>query len=141
MVHEGIEYTQPVVKAGTTTATTASAHIKTGGLIDNFQLSRALFFDMAFFAGIGFLVGFLMRRFAAYLIAFVLFGIALIALQEMEIIMLHVNTGKLFQILGVPLGSNVSNELIIPLIVGWLKTHMIVAITAVVGFLLGLQAG
>lgn len=141
MVHEGIEYMQPVTKTGTTSAAVASAPIKTGGLIDNLQLSRTLFFDMALFAGIGFLTGFLMRRFAAYLVAFVLFGIALIVLQEMEIIMLHVNTGKLFQVLGVPASSNISNELIVPLVIEWVKTHMIVAITGVIGFLLGLQAG
>jgi len=141
MVHEGIEYIQPVVKTATTNTAVATAPIKTGGLIDKFQLSRTLFFDMALFAGIGFLSGFLIRRFAGYLVAFVLFGIALIILQEMEIIMMHVNTGQLFQILGIPVTNNFSNELIVPLVIEWVKVHMIVTITGVVGFLLGLQAG
>jgi hypothetical protein len=141
MVHEEIEYIQPVVKTATTSTTAATASIQTGGFIDKFQLSRTLLFDMALFAGIGFLAGFLIRRFAGYLVAFVLFGIALIILQEMEIIMMHVNTGHLFQTLGIPVTSNFSNELIVPLVIEWVKAHMVVTITGIVGFLLGLQAG
>jgi len=83
-----------------------------------------------------------MRRFASYLIAFVLFCIALLIAQEMGVIMLQINMRQLFQLIGIQQTSvPMSHELLIPLLIEWVRTNVIVAIAGVIGFLLGLQAG
>lgn len=108
---------------------------------DKLNISRTLLFDIALFAGIGFLTGFLMRRFASFLVAFVLFCIALLIAQEMEIVMIQVNIKQLFQIIGIQTTTPISYELLIPLVMEWIRANVVVSIGAVIGFLLGLQAG
>lgn len=120
---------------------TVSSVGKQASFVDKFQISRALLFDVALFSGVGFLAGFLIRRFASFLIAFVLFCIALLIAQEMGIIMIQVNMNQLFQLLGISVTAPTSPELLIPLLVEWIKSNIVVAIAAVIGFLLGLQAG
>jgi len=114
---------------------------KQTSLLDKLQISRALLFDVALFAGIGFLAGFLMRRFASYLIAFVLFCIGLLIAQEMGIVIFQINTQQIFHLVGVQQSFPVSHELLVPFLIEWARTNIIVAIGGIIGFLLGLQAG
>lgn len=126
-----------IAQSGTEAVLTA----KQSAIFDKFQLSRALLFDVALFAGIGFFTGFLMRRFASFLIAFVLFCIALLVAQEMGIIILQINMNQLFQLIGIKSSMPISHELLIPLLLEWIRTNIVVAIAGLIGFLLGLQAG
>jgi len=120
---------------------TAPTALKHTTFLDKLHISRALLFDVALFSGVGFLTGFLMRRFASFLIALVLFCIALLVLQEMGIVMMQINMNQLLQMIGIQTATPISQELLIPLLVEWIKSNIVVAIAAVIGFLLGLQAG
>jgi uncharacterized membrane protein (Fun14 family) len=123
------------------TQTGQSVLSKSSSLFEKLHVSRSMFFDIGLSAGIGFLAGFLIRRFSSFLVAFVLFGVLLFVAQETGIIFIQFNFGQLFTMMGLDLPTPMTYEVAVSLLIDWIRSPAVVVITGMIGFLLGLQAG
>jgi uncharacterized membrane protein (Fun14 family) len=111
-------------------------------LIEKLRISPSMAIDFALYAGIGFVSGFLIKRFAPYLVALAIFCIVLVFLQESGILMIHINWDQIIQMLGIQVThTSISTSEIIPIIWEWIRTNIGISISLLIGFLVGLQAG
>lgn len=101
--------------------------------------SRGLILDMVLFFGVGFLIGYFLRKYGQYVAALIVFLVCLVILAQLNIIDVTINWNKIQQLFGmqplaVPEGGALMNAYW-----GWLKLNMLSAASFCVGFLVGLR--
>lgn len=70
-------------------------------LAEKLNFSKHKLFDMALFFGVGFLSGFLWKRYANYFIAAVIFVAMIIILQQLDVVNFHINWVKIQECCGI----------------------------------------
>src|ERR1700728_3544541 len=70
-------------------------------IAEKLHLTKHKVFDMALFLGVGFLIGFLWKRYANYFIAFVLFIAGCIILHQLDLISININWDKVQECCGI----------------------------------------
>lgn len=106
-------------------------------IAEQLKSSQYLIIEIAIAFGLGFLFGFMVKRFANYVVAFVLFIIGLIILQQLEIIVISFNMLKIEEIFGikqVPMGADFFSACWI-----WIKLNAALTISFIIGLVLGLK--
>ncbi len=104
-------------------------------LAQKLNLSKYRMLDLALFFGIGFLIGFLWKRYANYFIAMVLFGTLLFILNQLEVVSLHINWIKVQECCGVsPAHADAD---ILSMIWEWIKLNVLIIVSFVLGFCFG----
>ena len=99
------------------------------------NLSPNKLLDIAFFFGIGFLIGFLWKRYAHYFIAAIIFITLLIVLYQLEIIFIQINWSKIQECCGITsVGPHVD---FISLLIAWAKVNFLILISFILGFCFG----
>jgi hypothetical protein len=99
------------------------------------NLSKHKLLDMALFLGVGFLCGFLWKRYANYFIAILLCIAALIILNQLDVINVNINWAKIQECCGVePARSDAD---IIGMIWDWSKSNILIIFSFVIGFCFG----
>jgi uncharacterized membrane protein (Fun14 family) len=96
--------------------------------------------DIGIYGAIGFIVGFLLKKYSEYFIACVLFVGSLMLLQQFEYITIAINTAKIHEVLGIP-SIPLMNIGYSSLVVEWMKSHVPASASVVVGFLIGMKVG
>jgi uncharacterized membrane protein (Fun14 family) len=105
-----------------------------------FGVDKNMLIDIGLYGSIGFIVGFLLKKYSEYFIAFVLLMVALIVLQQFDYISLSVNAAKMGETLGLesmPLSLADYGSFI------WarVKAHVVGSSSFIVGFLIGIKIG
>lgn len=109
--------------------------IRWNDLVKKFNASKYILLDMAFFLGIGFLVGFLWKRYANYCIAFLVFLVFLVVLQQLNIIEMQINWTKMQQCCGIEPLIKYSD--MPTMIWEWVKNNILIVFSFAIGFCLG----
>ncbi len=113
---------------------------KTSSIFEKVRDSKETIFNVALYAGFGFLLGYLTKKFSSYLILFAIFVVILIALQQFEVVFVAINWTKVQTTLGM---QPVSGEEIgiFSMIWEWMKANVLISVSFIIGFLLGLKFG
>jgi uncharacterized membrane protein (Fun14 family) len=110
-------------------------YIKFDDLLKKLSESKYKLLDMALFAGIGFLIGFLWKRYANYFIAFFVFLVGLIILQQTHIIEIQIDWLRIQKCCGV---EPITRQTDMPSLVWeWFKANILIVFSFIIGFCLG----
>ena len=104
-------------------------------LIEKLNLSRYRLLDIGLFLGIGFLIGFVWKRYANYFIAGLLFIAVIFVLHQLEILYVHINWIKIQECCGVV--PVVENADIFAMVWNWAKLNIVIIFSFFIGFCFG----
>ena len=108
-----------------------------GELLEKLKASKGTLFDIFLYLGIGFILGFLLKRFGQYL---VVFAIALFVLTHLNIMQVNVNWDSIQNFLGLHQIGNVEGN-VFTVFWEWVKINAIVVLSFCVGFTFGIKIG
>ena len=94
--------------------------------------------DIGIYGAIGFIAGFLLKKYSEYFIALLLIGIGFVVLQQFDYVSISFNTPKINEAMGLqtmPMAGDKYGELIFT----WAKSNIPGAASLVAGFLIGLK--
>jgi len=109
-------------------------------IAQKFGIDKNLLIDIGVYGGIGFIVGFFLKKYSEYFISLALLVVGLVVLQQFDYVSLSVNVVKVQEALGLmqmPLDSNAFGAFILE----WMKMNVAASSSLVVGFLIGLKVG
>jgi uncharacterized membrane protein (Fun14 family) len=110
-------------------------------VIEKVQESRGTLIDVGLYGCIGFLTGFLIKRYSTIVILMVLMVTGLLVLQQFELISVVIHWSKVNELLGLPQTTMIINENMPMIIWEWARANMIIVVSAIVGFLVGVKLG
>ena len=94
--------------------------------------------DIGIFGAIGFITGFLLKKYSEYFIACAFFVVGLLVLQHFGYIAIDVNVAKIHEMMGLP-SSAIITEGYGSLVLTWTKSNVPAGASLVIGFLVGLK--
>jgi hypothetical protein len=104
-------------------------------IAEKLNLSKYRLLDMALFLGIGFLLGFLWKRYANYFIAMLIFVAVLIIFNQLDLVNLRINWIRLQECCGVQ--PAVEDADILAMLWGWAKMNVMIIFSFIIGFCFG----
>jgi uncharacterized membrane protein (Fun14 family) len=110
-------------------------------VVEKLQNSKGILVDVALYGCIGFLVGFLIKRYSTVVILMVLMTAGLLVLQQFELITIAVNWFKFNDLLGLPQTTTIINENMPMILWEWARANMVIVVSAIIGFLTGVKLG
>jgi len=106
--------------------------------MERLHVTKEYLLEAAIYAGVGFVAGYLLKRFSG-VVAIVILTIASIALlQHFDLVGVMINWEKIQDLIGID-PEAVLNENFFAIVWLWIKTHVLLAVSFVVAFLLGLK--
>jgi hypothetical protein len=120
---------------------TVKEKMNMGQLVDKISESRNLIFDVVLYGSIGLLTGYLLKRYSGAVIVIILMTSALMIMQQFELIVLAVNWDKINEILGLAQANKLLADNMVPLAIEWAKANMLVVVSMLIGFLVGIKVG
>ena len=96
--------------------------------------------DIGIYGAIGFIVGFLLKKYSEYFIAFVLIFVGAAVLQHFDYVSVSFNMPKIHEMLGLQPGMAI-NDGYSALVLEWVKSNVAAVASLVVSFLIGLKVG
>ena len=90
------------------------------------------------YLGFGFLIGYALKRFSAFVLIVVLTLLAIFLLHQFDIINLSVNIDKLREFLGI---QHMTDSSIFCAYWAWAKENVILLLSFFIGFLIGIRLG
>ncbi len=96
--------------------------------------------DIGLYGVIGFIIGFLLKKYSEYFISFLLLVIALVVLQQFDYVSISLNIPKIHELFGLPIVP-VASEGYASLLLEWMRANVAGSASCVVGFLIGLKVG
>lgn len=109
-------------------------------LIEKIKLSKDTIIDVGVYLGIGLLSGFIMKRYSTYFITAAIIFALLGVFHHFEFISFTINWQTIYSALGIdPIAE--SGESLIAVFWQWAKNNVLLAVSSLIGFLIGLKAG
>jgi hypothetical protein len=99
------------------------------------NLSKQKFFEIAFFLGIGFLIGFFWKRYANYVIAGVIFITILILLHKLDLVTVAINWTRIQECCGIT--PVIPEADLVGTLWEWAKLNVLVIVSFIIGFCFG----
>lgn len=123
-----------------TLATTVKNNFSVDGIINYIVQSKDHIFEIGLYGLIGFAVGYLLKRYSAFIVTLALVVVLLVVLNQFGLVTIFLNWNKFYEYLGVP-PALVSTDNLIAVGTEWARTNVLVVASAAIGFLIGLRAG
>ncbi len=131
--------TSPQVNSGIVDALKERFDVNT--MMHKVKLSKDTIFEAGLYAGIGFISGFLLKKYSAYVGVCILLLIGLAVLQQLEVINVVVNWDKVYEQFGIQAAQNVTADTVLGMAWAWMKVNMVISISYVIGLFIGLKVG
>jgi len=109
-------------------------------IMERLNLSRGKLLELGLFLGLGFVAGFLLKKYAKYLVIFILLIIGFVFLDRYGIIKFAIDWNKVQEVVGMKTVA-MSGDSLLHIIWEWIKTNVGIVLSFSVGFLLGLKVG
>ena len=105
-------------------------------------MDKNMLVDITLYGAIGFIVGFLLKKYSEYFISMALLVVGIVVLQQLDYVSFSINVPKVHQLLGLQSGSVVTDGYGYGMLL-WesAKSNIAGSISLVVGFLIGLKVG
>ena len=110
-------------------------------IMDKVRHSKDKLFEAGLYAGIGFISGFLLKKYSTYVLVCVLVLIGLGVLQHLEVINVLINWDKVNELFGIQAAQTVTADSLIATAWEWVKLNMVISISYLVGLFIGLKVG
>lgn len=101
-------------------------------------MDKNMLIDIGLYGAIGFITGFLLKKYSDYFIALVLLIVGLVVLQQFDYVSVSINMPKIHQMLGlqsVPMVGDKYGAMLLE----YVKANIAGTASLVVGFLIGLK--
>lgn len=115
------------------------ASLNIDGIIEKLRESKGKIFEIAIYLGIGFLIGFLCKKYAQFVIVLIVFIIALVVLQQLQVIHIAVDWERLQDMVGIQPTMIGSDS--ISFYFEWVKVNIWLVLSFAIGFFFGLRVG
>lgn len=104
--------------------------------LDNFTTNRLI--EVGMYLGLGFVIGYSLKRFSGAFITIVLTLLGLFLLHQFQIINLSFNVDKLRECFGL---ASTQDSTLLCAYWNWVKAHVILVLSFFIGFLIGIRLG
>lgn len=104
---------------------------------DKLHISKHRIIEILIATGIGFACGFLLKRYANYVGAFILFLVLLIILQKFELIHVVLNDAKIEEFFGIKT-TGIAGDFF-SMCWEWIRINAVVTFSFIMGLLIGLK--
>ncbi len=111
------------------------------GMVQKAKLSKDKIYEAGLYGAIGLICGYLVKRYSAYVVMAVLALLGLWVLQQYGIVQIMVNWDKVYEYFGIQVAQDVTADTVIGMIWEWVKVNMVISISYLVGFFIGLRLG
>lgn len=115
------------------------ASLNLDGLMEKIRDSKGKIFEIVVYLGAGFLLGFLLKKYAQYMIVLVVLVIGLIVLQQLNVITIAVDWVRLQDLFGIQ--PTVTGSDTISFYFEWIKVNIWLVLSFAIGFFFGLRVG
>lgn len=112
--------------------------IQPEAIANKLGIDKNTLIDIGVYGAIGFIVGFLLKKYSEYFIAFALFVVGIVVLQQFGYVAVNFNTTKIHEMLGLQSVAMVNDGYGV-LLLEWMKSNVPAAASLVIGFLVGLR--
>ena len=103
--------------------------------------SRGYIFNLLLFFCIGFLSGYLLKKYGQYLVIFLVFIGLMVVLQQFNVIQVTVNWHIIQNALGIHHVQITQGSTLLTLYWQWVKVNVVIVLSFSIGFLSGLRVG
>lgn len=138
LIPEGVD-TMVADKSGVVDVVKSKFDVET--IVERVKSSQDRLFEVGMYAGIGFLSGFLLKKYSTYVAVFVLFLIGLGVLSQLEVINIIVNWDKVYELFGIQAAQTVTADNILSMVWEWVRVNMVISISYIIGLFIGLKVG
>lgn len=117
-----------------------SSSLSPQSLLEKIKSSKDKLIEMGIYLGIGFLAGFLLKKYSKYVLTLLVFVGALVVLQQFELITIVVHGEKVQELLGIQSTTSMDAN-ILAVYWEWVKLNFAIVLSFSIGFLVGLKVG
>lgn len=101
-------------------------------------MDKNMLIDITLYGAIGFIIGFLLKKYSEYFIALLLLVIAIVILQQFDYVSFSINMPKIQELFGMePMA--IANDKYGVMILEWIRVNVAGSVSLLVGFLIGLK--
>jgi len=108
-------------------------------LMEAISTSKDKIVEMGIYLGIGFLAGFLLKKYSKYVLILLLCIAGLVVLQQFEFVTILFNTAKIQEVFGIK--TSTMDADLFSVYWHWIKLNFSIVLSFSIGFLLGLKVG
>lgn len=126
-----------VVTTQTGMMETAKDYFNPQTLLEKMNLSKQRLIELGMYFGIGFLLGFLVKKYSKFLFAAAVTLASLVVLQQFEIITLAVNWDRVQDVFGIQTPTLEAD--LFTLYWEWIKVNVTLVLSLSLGFIIGLK--
>jgi len=109
-------------------------------LLQKFKLSKNKIIEIGLYLGVGFLAGFLLRRYFKYIVVIIAIIVGFVFLEKSGVIHITVDWTRFQEVFGIQISQKIDGGLLSKYWV-WIKDNVVVAVSFSVGFFIGLKVG
>jgi len=109
-------------------------------LAEKFKMSQDIFLQYGIAAGIGFLVGFLIKKFSSYVAVVIAACLAITVLCHFGIMNVVIDWQRMQSMLGLE-GVGIMDQNIFELLLQYIRLNIAMTLCALIGFFIGLKLG
>ena len=110
-------------------------------VVEKIKSSKDRIIEVGLYAGIGFISGFLLKKYSSYVGVVVLAIIGLGVLNHLGVLGIVINWDRVTEVFGIQAAQNVSADNIIATAWEWVRLNMVISISYIVGLFVGLKVG
>lgn len=112
------------------------------GMLERVKSSKDRLVEIALFLGIGFIAGFLFKKYSSYVIVCILAVIGLGVLHHLGVITIMINWDRVTEVFGIQAAQQtMSADNLIATVWEWVRLNMVISISFIVGLFVGLKVG
>jgi uncharacterized membrane protein (Fun14 family) len=144
MVNEQIhmpEVAESAVERGSSLLDSIKNFLKPEALAAKFHEWKYTLLDWGIYLGVGFIIGLLIKKYLKYILLLILFVVALVLLEQFDILQTNINWAKMQELFNIQSTSEVFDARVVHSYIDWVKVNFALVLSATIGFILGLKVG
>ena len=110
-------------------------------VFERVQDYRKLLLDIAIFGAIGFLIGYLLKRYVNVVITTIIMTTVLFMMQQFNLLTITIHWNTIYELLGITQVVTLVGDNITLFIFEWAKANIFLVISWLIGLLVGIKVG
>lgn len=120
---------------------TVKEKVNLSGLLEKVQDSRGIIMDAIIYGGVGFLFGYLIKRYINAVITAILMTTALFVMQQFNVVTVIIHWEVIYDLCGITQVMKLLGDNIMPFVFEWAKANVFLVVSWLIGFLIGIKVG
>lgn len=110
-------------------------------LVQRFNLTKSKLIEIGIYLIVGFIVGYLLKKYSKFVFAVALSVLVLIILHQLDLISITTNWTKIQDLLGMHPIEPAEDGVLLTIFWEWIKSNVGLVLSFLVGFLMGIRLG